>query len=46
MKKLFNWFRMYSAGVATPPDNTEAIDRKEFEMMFAAEEEEEWDENR
>lgn len=44
MKKLINWFRMYSTGVVVP-DNTESIDLEELKGMFAAEEGEEWDEN-
>lgn len=43
MKKLINWFRMYSTGVVVP-DNTESIDLEELKEMFAAEEGEEWDE--
>lgn len=43
MKKFFNWLRMYSTGVVTPPEDTRPMDLKEFEVMFAAEEEEEWD---
>jgi len=34
---------MYSAGVVTPPDVPDEIDLKEFEVMFAAQEDEEWE---
>lgn len=44
MKKLINWFRMYSTGVVVP-DNTESVDLEELKEMFAAEESEECDEN-
>lgn len=36
MRKFFNWFRMYQVEQAP-------VDLKEFEVMFAAEEEEEWE---
>lgn len=38
-----NWFKDYFNGLFNPPESLEVMSEREFEELFAATEEEEWD---